>query len=66
MLTMPSVYIPISIPIPRSRPRPFGEKSFRYFIGYKDDHGKVMSLCIMLPKMRHVEEILMKLNIHLF
>ena len=51
MLTMPSLYIPISIPISRSRPRPFGEKSFRYFIGYKDDHGKVMSLCIMLPKM---------------
>ena len=29
---------------------PFGKKGFQYFIGCKDDHEKVISLCIMLPK----------------
>ena len=29
---------------------PFGQKDFKYFIGYRDDR-KVKLLCIMLPKM---------------
>ena len=29
----------------------FGKKSFKYFIGYKDDREKVEPLCIILPKM---------------
>ena len=29
----------------------FGKKGFRYFIGYEDDHAKVMPLCIVLPIM---------------
>ena len=29
----------------------FGKKGFKYFIGYEDDSGKVMLLCIMLPEM---------------
>ena len=43
----------------------FGKKSFKYFIGYKDNE-KFKSLCIMLPKMREYTKILMRLNIGLF
>ena len=34
-------------------------------VGYEDGK-KVRSLCIMLPKMSHIEEIFVKLNICLF
>ena len=44
---------------------PFGKKGFKYFIGYKSDR-KVRLLCIILPKIVHAEDILMKLNIFLF
>ena len=30
---------------------PFGKNGFKYFIGYEDDSGKIMPLCIMLQKM---------------
>ena len=43
----------------------FGEKDFKYFIGYKDAK-KVRPLCIFLPKRMHIEGTLMKLNICLF
>ena len=42
---------------------PLGKKGFKYFVGYKDDSGKVISLCIMLSKCVHVGEILVKLSI---
>ena len=29
---------------------PLGKKSFKYFVGCKDDSEKVISLCIMLSK----------------
>ena len=29
---------------------PFGKDGFIYFIGYKNDYEKVMSFCIMFPK----------------
>ena len=30
---------------------PLGKKRFKYFVGYRDDSEKVISLCIMLSKM---------------
>ena len=30
----------------------FGEKCFKYFIGYKDDGYKTKPVCVMLPKLR--------------
>ena len=29
---------------------PFGKKGFKYFIGYENNYVKVISLCILLPK----------------
>ena len=43
----------------------FGEKGFRYIIGYKVDK-KVRSLCILLPEMTVFRRDLMKLNKCLF
>ena len=39
----------------------FGRNGFKYFIGSKDGK-KVRSLCILLPKLVHVEGTFMKLN----
>ena len=43
-------------------------KGFRYFTRCKDDYddGKIIPLCIMLPKRLHIKEILIKLNIYFF
>ena len=39
---------------------PFGKNGFRYFIGYKNYYEKVMSFCILFPKMtgyrKHFDE----------
>ena len=39
----------------------FGKKAFKYFTGYNDEEN-VKSLCILLPKIVHKENVLIKLN----
>ena len=34
-----------------SKKVPFGKNGFKYFIGYENDYGKILPLCIMLPNM---------------
>ena len=43
----------------------FGKKSFKYFIGHKDDE-KIEPLCKLLLKMSGYTKVLMKLNTCLF
>ena len=44
---------------------PLGKKDFKYIIGYKYDNT-IRPLYVMLPKLVHIEETLMKLNACLF
>ena len=45
---------------------PFKKKDFEYFIGHEDDSEKIITLCIMPPKMSAYRKNLTKLNICLF
>ena len=44
----------------------FGKKVFKHFVRHKDDYEKIMSLCIMLPKMSAYRRDFDEINICLF